>query len=139
MIGNQAALWLSGVLLVGNVLQGVWVAHLKADLHSARAAQSRAEGERDTALARGSELQVARDGWEQVSIQRGQLLIACQAENVQVRQANTHAVAQLQTDLADAERTLDAFMGRYQQAIRQPECGQALTQLDVACPTLEDY
>ena len=56
-----------------------------------------------------------------------------------LRAQDAAALARAQADLAEANRTLAAFVDRYQQQSRTPPCAAALNRLEEACPALSPY
>jgi uncharacterized protein HemX len=60
---------------------------------------------------------------------------ACSAN----QQANALAISQARADAADADRTLKLFTRKFQTESRKPNCAQALSALEAACPALQDY
>lgn len=66
-------------------------------------------------------------------------LAAQQAACSHNAQANEVAVSQARADAADADRTLKLFAKKFQTESHKPNCAQALSAMEAACPALQDY
>jgi hypothetical protein len=104
---------------------GGWWLHaksLRADATTAEAAATVAKGERDTLQASLSNLTKATNlQGESLAKVRG-ALEQCQARKQAQQQAGMMAVQRLDAELADANATLADIVGRYEAAMRDPDC-----------------
>lgn len=75
--------------------------------------------------------------WRSASKSLETKLAHANRENLRVKTENAAAVAKLEAQRVDAERTLKDFMGRF--ANKTPTCAQALNQMEAVCSDLSDY
>jgi len=136
-------LYAVGALLLA--LAGVlvaWFVHatrLQAQLDVQTSAASSANAAYMAGRTRIAELTSANDGWlNATTVLQGELKNA-QEQLVVVRAQGDAAIAAAQQRERDANRTLDAFMTKARAQAREPNCAQALSALQLACPAMEGY
>lgn len=127
---------LLGAALAYSVIAGLGkdarIASLQGALSTAQAEKSTLQQGLDTAVA-------ARVAAETVAKERLDILERERAEHARVREANAEAIRASEAARVDAERTLSAFMDRYAEQLRNPECVTALNRLEASCAALSDY
>ena len=66
-------------------------------------------------------------------------LKAQQAQCTANQQANAKAVAAARAAAVAADQSLHLFTSKFQNESRKPNCAQALSAMEAACPALQDY
>jgi hypothetical protein len=136
-------LYVIGVLLVALattwMVQSARVTVAQSARDVAQAQLSKAGTEREAWKLRANELKQANAAFK-VTVGTLQLeLKGAQDQAVVMRQQNDAALASAKAAVADADRTLQAFMTRYQTQARVADCAKALLQVEATCPAFSGY
>lgn len=97
------------------------------------------ETERESWKRRAEELTASVEAHQHANNVLAGELERAQQQAATLRQQDARALAAARADLAEANRTLAAFVDRYHAQVRAPGCQQALNQLEAECPALSGY
>lgn len=139
-------LYAVGLLLLVVIGLSVKLALVASDLDTAAAEKATAmetakrtaterDAWKDKANAAADANASCSDGIESLSFMLERQQQACTANQV----ANQKAIAAARADAADADATLQRFVGQFRKQTPETNCGRALAALDTACPALEGY
>lgn len=145
-IGAQPLIYALALLSALAIVLGVYAERLKMRLDVANASSSSAmslarlhQTERDAWKVRAEELGASVAAHQHANTALSAELQRAQEDAVTLRQQDARALARARTELAEANRTLAAFVDRYHAQVRASACQQALNQLEAACPALSPY
>jgi hypothetical protein len=93
----------------------------------------------DSANTRVDELNSANVGWEFTYATLKGIYDAEVRDRLARQEADEAALAAAQAARARAEDTAAAWMKRYAEQIREPDCERALATLEASCPALQGY
>jgi hypothetical protein len=150
LAGGKVQWYALGVLALALLLSNLgWWAHasalgLQRDVADATrdAADARAEavGTEKTAWKnKAGELEIANLAAQKTVDQLKIELATAQGEKHRLQQQGQQAIAAAQRAAADADRTLQQFVDRYAQQLRNPDCAGAMAVVQQSCPALEGY
>lgn len=147
---GKPALYAIGVLALSLLLSNLgWWAHasaltLQRDVADASrdAADARVEAAATEKLAwknKAGELEIANLAGQKTVDQLKIELAAAQGEKRRLQQQGQQAIAAAQAAASDADRTLQQFIARYTDQLRNPTCAGAMAAVQQSCPALEGY